>query len=45
MTFTTESMVWQSGRHFIVTGATSGLELETALAGAGGELLLTGGAG
>ncbi|MET0365107.1 MAG: SDR family oxidoreductase [Sphingobium sp.] len=42
--WTTADMAPQQGKRFIITGATGGLGLETALAlaGAGGEVLLTG---
>ncbi|HEX7821354.1 MAG TPA: SDR family oxidoreductase [Sphingobium sp.] len=42
--WTTADMPSQTGKHFVITGATGGLGLETAkaLAGAGGTVLLTG---
>lgn len=42
--WTTADLLPQAGRFFLITGATGGLGLETAraLAGAGGEVLLTG---
>ncbi|HEX7874453.1 MAG TPA: SDR family oxidoreductase [Sphingobium sp.] len=42
--WTTADIASQSGKRFVITGATGGIGLETALAlaGAGGEVLLTG---
>jgi NAD(P)-dependent dehydrogenase (short-subunit alcohol dehydrogenase family) len=42
--WTTANLLPQAGKHFVITGATGGLGLETAraLAGAGSDVLLTG---